>query len=69
MIISFFVIAESINWFSLLLDELFFSSYKKIKIISPLYISGIPRTVCRNRKALQGDKKNCCQKINSSPLK
>jgi len=43
-IILFFAFAEIINWLCLLLDEIFYRSYKKIKIISPVFIIGMPRT-------------------------
>ncbi len=42
--IPFFLVIEVINWLSILLDELFFTSYKKTIIKSPLYISGMPRS-------------------------
>ncbi len=42
--ILFFAFAEIINWLCLLLDEVFYSSYKKIKIDSPVFIVGMPRT-------------------------
>jgi hypothetical protein len=39
-----FVIIEISNWLGIFLDEIFYSSYKKVDIISPKYIIGMPRS-------------------------
>lgn len=38
------IIVETVNWICLLLDELIFASYRRIKIKSPLFIIGMPRS-------------------------
>ncbi len=43
-LILFFAFAEVINWLCLLLDEIFYRSYKKTEIDSPVFIIGMPRT-------------------------
>jgi len=42
--ILFLAFAEIINWLCLLLDEIFYRSYKKTEIDSPVFIIGMPRT-------------------------
>ncbi|MCX6245860.1 MAG: sulfotransferase [Bacteroidetes bacterium] len=44
LFIPFFLVTELINWLFILMDELFFPSYKKIAVTAPLYITGMPRT-------------------------
>lgn len=39
-----FLFIEVINWVSFILDELLFPSYKTIQIITPVFITGMPRT-------------------------
>jgi omega-hydroxy-beta-dihydromenaquinone-9 sulfotransferase len=42
--ILLFIVVEIFNWICLLLDEIFYPSYRKIKIKSPVFIIGMPRT-------------------------
>lgn len=44
LFLPFFMVVEIVNWLSILADEIFFPSYKKIIVSSPLYITGMPRT-------------------------
>ncbi len=39
-----FVIIEIFNWLGFIIDEIFYPSYRKINIISPHYIIGMPRS-------------------------
>lgn len=40
----FFLAFQLLHWFGFLLDELLFPGYRKVQIIEPVFISGIPRS-------------------------
>jgi len=39
-----FLLLQAIHWLGFLLDELFFSGWRRVKIHQPLFISGVPRS-------------------------
>jgi|TARA_B110000438_G_scaffold297843_1_gene344913 hypothetical protein len=39
-----FIVLQLIHWLGFLLDEIFFSSYRQVRIDRPLFITGLPRS-------------------------
>lgn len=39
-----FLILETFNWLGFLLDELLFSSYRKVEVKDPIFVVGVPRS-------------------------
>lgn len=52
-----FVLVEIVNWTCLFLDNLLFPSWKKIRVVAPVFVVGMPRTgTTRLQSVLGADK-------------
>lgn len=65
VLLPVYVIFEWIHWLSLLLDEILFPGYRKVKIRQPVFILGVPRsgTTFLHRVMAQDEERFSCMRL------